>query len=1222
MAKRLGFLFVYAIIIVVVKADGLSDFSNNLASDLGPLLSLFGDAVTRQYLSESTKLIDYFIFAMAPIGIISTITAVIRVCGSPSLRAFIGKAQEGEATAEAELCTSTSSDVCELFNKGGITRVLGRPDIIELVYVPGADGSDKSKPRLQLFTRYLEDNLDDSCWVKCQNESDSFRSNNADVDSINRVDFAPKPNLSLNVGIKRRPDSVFYIVAAIGFILQVGIIIFAAITAWPLGWNAQKLGSKASQNYAPGIYIVGTIVLCFGVWSCAALIGRTTNEEYYERKDESSVLYWVQPGPQVIGDQTFDSFAYSDADENRRLKIWVSSVKDFDKTFQTPTFFAVLFVLLGYVAQFIGLRGLDAWISIAQLAITLIMSVLRGALRMRRLDKSDNRLQRWGNLVTGHELDWLAFEIPDKLSQKRFWCLTGEHDNAKTNGCIEENDDVLQNRVLLSNITGHSPFASMEAKGFQAWEDKRVKVRSKAKYLGEAISQAATILLLDQRIKETIQLRVKVIVADTTPNWSKQIVSIMMKPPTGPGQINWTVDSSQLEAVLGLWLWSIISNDESAKSSKVVRNTNVFRIVSACCESQGWDGAIDADMGLWLGSSDLQYQKLSLDIEPGNHNYSLADGWISAQDGNFTNDQGGKEKFINIGDPKAENITRFVNRKSNTSNTPLHKFCGWNLIYDALKSGSSTENRVNVQGYWIDSREHSLLDVCAQDLFISLLNSMKALGFRKMDKVAIAGPGSEVRPVNPIISALVSCFVDNELGTYSHAISCVIPLLRSELHSYYKKLPSALMQEVTKYRLDEEWNSAETILRGLCQYFHRLNQANMDETMSFMKTLKELGELYRWSLAMRSKERHNFGTQGIRWMVEEFGKTNSVVTLYDQMSQMSLKIDAFGFLKMRDDPDSQDLAGRTAVSYCAEWGLLAHLHRYIDAGANLDLADRYDLTPLAYAVKCGRQDAVRLLLGNEQVNVNRKMYNGRSALWLAAEQTNISMMEELLDNGAHIDIHDDDGVTPLLLSVKKGHQAAIKMLMKRKRGASFNVWDGQRVTPFIWAAWKGYKDIAWLLLQKIERDTEGLESLPGDLKEDVRELLRQYPRMYPLLYHRDGVSSTLDIRPPSIFTTEDNQRIHFEPPYPEPPRLMIGISDLKMRCLSGADIRWQPNKVSSMGFNLTRTGYDRERFRKGYKEVHSARAIWLEIEAIEQEFQGTNIETKHICLLSSQRTSN
>ena len=96
--------------------DDLSDFSNNLATDIGPLIVLFGEYMTRQYLSESTRFRDYFIFAMGPIGILTAMVSAIRVCGHSSLRAFVGRGQEGDGIVEAELCTSTSRDVCELFN--------------------------------------------------------------------------------------------------------------------------------------------------------------------------------------------------------------------------------------------------------------------------------------------------------------------------------------------------------------------------------------------------------------------------------------------------------------------------------------------------------------------------------------------------------------------------------------------------------------------------------------------------------------------------------------------------------------------------------------------------------------------------------------------------------------------------------------------------------------------------------------------------------------------------------------------------------------------------------------------------------------------------------------------------------------------------------------------------------------------------------------------------
>ncbi|KAF4994608.1 hypothetical protein FDECE_13065, partial [Fusarium decemcellulare] len=141
-----------------VSADAWDDFANNMATDLAPIITLFGEQVTKQYLSESTTWLDYFIFAMAPIGVLTALVSAIRVCGSSSLRAFIGRAKEGEGNIEAELLSSTSNDVCELYNNGGIARVFGRPNVLEIVHDPSAPESEFASPSgtagISLFENY------------------------------------------------------------------------------------------------------------------------------------------------------------------------------------------------------------------------------------------------------------------------------------------------------------------------------------------------------------------------------------------------------------------------------------------------------------------------------------------------------------------------------------------------------------------------------------------------------------------------------------------------------------------------------------------------------------------------------------------------------------------------------------------------------------------------------------------------------------------------------------------------------------------------------------------------------------------------------------------------------------------------------------------------------------------------------------------------------------
>ncbi|KAL4876250.1 hypothetical protein BJY04DRAFT_223187 [Aspergillus karnatakaensis] len=57
------------------------DFSNNLFTDLAPLLTLFGEQVTKQFLSQAMGYGDDILLAMAPLGIITCIISAIRAGG-------------------------------------------------------------------------------------------------------------------------------------------------------------------------------------------------------------------------------------------------------------------------------------------------------------------------------------------------------------------------------------------------------------------------------------------------------------------------------------------------------------------------------------------------------------------------------------------------------------------------------------------------------------------------------------------------------------------------------------------------------------------------------------------------------------------------------------------------------------------------------------------------------------------------------------------------------------------------------------------------------------------------------------------------------------------------------------------------------------------------------------------------------------------------------------
>ena len=67
------------------------NFANNVFSDFAPLLTLFGDEITKQFLSTSTEWADNILLGTAPIGIMTVIICTIRIGGNRFLKSFIGR---------------------------------------------------------------------------------------------------------------------------------------------------------------------------------------------------------------------------------------------------------------------------------------------------------------------------------------------------------------------------------------------------------------------------------------------------------------------------------------------------------------------------------------------------------------------------------------------------------------------------------------------------------------------------------------------------------------------------------------------------------------------------------------------------------------------------------------------------------------------------------------------------------------------------------------------------------------------------------------------------------------------------------------------------------------------------------------------------------------------------------------------------------------------------
>ncbi|KAF3261728.1 hypothetical protein TWF192_008186 [Orbilia oligospora] len=375
-ALILLFFFFFSCIPKVLAVEW-DDFADNFATDLAPLITLFGEQVTRQFLSESLSIWDNIIFAMAPLGLLTAVVSVIRVCGSASLRAFIGRAQESSGFAEIEVLSCTSATTGELFNaRGGIARVFGSPQILEVVVTKP---NDPDKPEFEVTTLQ---NAKKS-WVKVeprrggnnrQEKADTTEELEALLDNLECQPSYRSPNLSLNVGIAKIPQEIIYLAAVFGMVLQAGMLKALIILL---------LGTKFRELI---LYKLGVLIFAI-LTTHPKFVHRFTDPEENGPRP-SYGLPFTLVGTILV----FESFI-RESGEYENLPRYIISTRSQKKN-NRPILLSIALAcsLVGFVLQFVGLRALHSSVIFAQLGATLLMSIIRAMLRMKRSDDESNTI--------------------------------------------------------------------------------------------------------------------------------------------------------------------------------------------------------------------------------------------------------------------------------------------------------------------------------------------------------------------------------------------------------------------------------------------------------------------------------------------------------------------------------------------------------------------------------------------------------------------------------------------------------------------------------------------------------------------------------------------------------------------------------------------------------------------------------------------------------------
>lgn len=287
--------------------------------------------------------------------------------------------------------SSTSASVCELWNGQTVVRVLGSPDIIELVFLekdprvqdqnPSTDAPSvdvysfeeskscpsessplyrqKQKRRQKRKRRLISSDRGYSSGYELLGMSSPGMDRSTDVED--RIPNPCAPNISLNARGEAASQNELWSVAILGTIIQSVVIAYWGLITKYEPWLATGKflkGGRPTPQYAFPMTTVGTVAVVMGMLICSHVVDAATVEEKWKAKEdeEGKVRFaWLQKG-QVVNDEHFDSYAIFCL--NDKQTIMTSRVKRDLKGFQSLVLLGTVVSISGFVAQFMGLRGI------------------------------------------------------------------------------------------------------------------------------------------------------------------------------------------------------------------------------------------------------------------------------------------------------------------------------------------------------------------------------------------------------------------------------------------------------------------------------------------------------------------------------------------------------------------------------------------------------------------------------------------------------------------------------------------------------------------------------------------------------------------------------------------------------------------------------------------------------------------------------------------------
>jgi ankyrin repeat protein len=423
----------------------------------------------------------------------------------------------------------------------------------------------------------------------------------------------------------------------------------------------------------------------------------------------------------------------------------------------------------------------------------------------------------------------------------------GEHTVAKgskPNHAVPDPKAVFETRVRLANLTGNVPtsICQLGLDQHQSWDPELVRSRHKAGQIARAVCDAAAVLFSDARQRKSLRLQVGIGELGGGSSRAHQIVSVDLEKPSGSTSMGWSIDTAAIEALLGLWLWSIIEPTSYLPESHRAMGYNEVnlpsrsaRIVSTGDGEEHWCRRtyVEGELRLLLGSNAPKLQTAKARIDP-ESDYGLVAMWPAAE-----TKAGGAAVWQKVMPPD--------------SRPPQGKrFFGWQRADSPLRKPEVEEDRAYSIQY-VDT-DASVLDICAQEIYAALITSMASSQNCSALNLTLHGRGTERQLASDSFTTLRTAFVEQGLGTTADAVLCLLSALREKLRIRPSEENVAdIVRECLETR---DYRQMEAPLRWACLSF---------EEEHLNRVIRATAEMYRGAM----RKNPDFGIEGILWLASK-----------------------------------------------------------------------------------------------------------------------------------------------------------------------------------------------------------------------------------------------------------------------------------------------------------------------------------------------------------------